>query len=159
MKQPSLSLLLAASLLSVCTTASAFNMSDLMGEKDKSEQQAAANPLVDMLTQKLGINSKQAAGGAGAMLTQALGQLSDKNSNELNTLIPGMDGLTGGLPAGLGSMLNSSGLSGGSDVTKMFSSLGLDPALISQFAPVIMKFLGEKGASSALLGELKNIWQ
>ncbi|RXJ74853.1 hypothetical protein CS022_01195 [Veronia nyctiphanis] len=131
----------------------AFNLPSLLSDEKKTEQQSPASPLIDSLSQSLGISSEQAAGGAGALLTQALGQMSKKNNNELNSLIPGMENLTNTLPGGLGALLNTS-----SDVSKIFTSLGLDPAMVSQFTPIIMKFLGEKGASSALLSELKGIW-
>ena len=45
-----------------------------------------------------------------------------------------------------------------SAVQSTFDKLGLDPSMISQFAPVIMGYLGDQGASEGLLKSLSGLW-
>ena len=118
-----------------------------------SDSSLDSNALVGALTDKLGVSTDQAAGGAGALLSLAGGALSKPESKELGNLIPGMDSLTGAIPGGLGSMISNM-----DGVNKAFSALGLDPALIGQFAPIIMQYLGSQDASSGLMGSLGKLW-
>lgn len=118
-----------------------------------SDSSLDSNALVGALTDKLGVSTDQAAGGAGALLSLAGGALSKPESKELGSLIPGMDNLTGAIPGGLGSMISNM-----DGVNQAFSALGLDPALISQFAPIIMQYLSSQDASSGLMGSLSKLW-
>ena len=56
---------------------------------------AESSPLTDLLTSQLPVSTEQAAGGTGALLALAQSQLSDQNSSELKSLIPGMSSLDG----------------------------------------------------------------
>ncbi|MGI9946707.1 DUF2780 domain-containing protein [Vibrio hyugaensis] len=112
---------------------------------------AESSPLTDLLTSQLPVSTEQAAGGTGALLTLAQSQLSDQNSSELQSLIPGMDNLQGAQSL-LGSVENLGA------VQSTFDKLGLDPSMISQFAPVILGYLGDQGASEGLLNSLSGLW-
>ncbi|WP_413113998.1 DUF2780 domain-containing protein [Thaumasiovibrio sp. DFM-14] len=171
---------LALGLFTLNTT-QAFSLSDLFGSSDEEEttsevkpvtdtttdllsqgsallvsSEALDNPLTRLLTDQLDINSTQAAGGAGALLALASSSLGSDESSELTSLIPGMDQLTGALPGNLTSML--SGADELSGVINTFNALGIDPALISQFTPIILQFLGDQGASNGLLDSLSSLW-
>ncbi|OCH39549.1 DUF2780 domain-containing protein [Aliivibrio fischeri] len=145
---------LALSLTAVAP-ANAF-LSNLFGGSDdaKTEETTASNPLVGMLTENLDISVDQAAGGAGALLAMAGNGLSDSESSELNSMIPGLESLTSAIPGGLGSMISNM-----DSVKAAFSALGLDPALISQFTPVITEYLSSQNASSGLLDSLTSLWK
>jgi len=43
-------------------------------------------------------------------------------------------------------------------VLKAFSSLGLSPDMVAQFAPTILKFLGNEGVGTNILGSLQGLW-
>lgn len=142
--------------LTAASPAHAF-LSNLFGGGDdeaKTEQAAASNPLVGMLSDNLGISADQAAGGAGALLAMAGNGLSAPESTELNSMIPGLESMTSAIPGGLGGMISNM-----DSVKAAFSALGLDPALISQFTPLITQYLTSQNASSGLLGSLGALWK
>ena len=151
--------LLTLTLLSMSIgTAHAFL--DTVTDKDKQEglmdmvsqsMGAESSPLSDLLTSQLPVSTEQAAGGTGALLALAQSQLSDQNSSELKSLIPGMSSLDGASSM-LGSIESLSAVQG------TFDKLGLDPAMISQFTPVILDYLGKQGASEGLLSSLSGLW-
>ncbi len=111
------------------------------------------SPLVSALTSQLDVSPEQATGGAGALLALATNSLSGKQSSELSGLIPGMSQLQESVPGLLGMADNMSA------VSDIFSQLGLDASMISQFAPIILQYLTSQGASSGLLGSLGSLWQ
>ena len=86
---------------------------------------AESSPLTDLLTSQLPVSTEQAAGGTGALLALAQSQLSDQNSSELKSLIPGMSSLDGAQSL-LGNIESLSA------VQSTFDKLGLDPSMISQ---------------------------
>ena len=150
--------LTAIALLSSSAMSHAFSLSDvtsaLGGENsDQITQQIADNPLTKTLISELGVKPEQAAGGAGALLGLAASQLSGPQGNELSKLIPGAEKLTDSLPMGLGQLLSNQ-----ANIDKVFSLLGMDPSMINKFIPVITQFLGQQGASNALLGALDKVW-
>ncbi|USD65563.1 DUF2780 domain-containing protein [Vibrio sp. SCSIO 43136] len=135
------------------TSADSQSLTALAGDVLGQSQSVSDSPLVSLLTDNLGVSSTQAAGGAGALLSLASSQLGSSQQSELTSLIPGMDSLNSSVP-GLSSL--TSNMDG---VNKVFSSLGLDPSLVSQFAPVILQYLTSQGASQGLLGSLTSLWQ
>ncbi len=148
--------LLTLALLSMnIGTAHAFL--DAVTDKDNQEglmdmvsqgMNAESSPITDLLTSQLPVSTEQAAGGTSALLALAQSQLSDQNSSELKSLIPGMSSLDGAQSL-LGNIESLSA------VQSTFDKLGLDPSMISQFAPVILGYLGDQGASESLLKSLK----
>lgn len=132
----------------------AFSLSDLFGGGDDEQAEAsAANPLTDILTSQLGVTQEQAAGGAGALLSLASSQLSGDQASELSKMIPGSDALSAAIPPGLGGMLTNI-----DTINQVFSALGMDASMVSQFIPVVMQFLGNQGASAGLLDALGKVW-
>ncbi|GEA60468.1 DUF2780 domain-containing protein [Vibrio comitans] len=127
------------------------DMSALTEQVNQQLNTAQSTPLTDLLTSELNVTPTQAAGGAGALLSLAQTQLSDENSSELSSLIPGLDSFTGS--TGLTSMITNM-----DSVKSTFEGLGIDPALVSQFAPIILQYLTSEGASSGLLGSLTSLW-
>jgi hypothetical protein len=142
-------------LLSSSTLSYAFSLTDVFGGSDANQvaTQIAENPLTQVLVSELDVQPDQAAGGAGALLSMAASQLTGSQSQELTKLIPGAEKLTNSLPLGLGQLLGSQG-----NIDKVFSMLDMNPEMVNQFAPVMMQFLGNQGASNELLGALNNIW-
>ncbi|WNJ96318.1 DUF2780 domain-containing protein [Vibrio ruber] len=118
---------------------------------------ASNSPLISQVAKQLPISGEQATGGVGALLSLAQNRLSDKNNHELNQLIPGMEHL---------STLNQAGMKNGlSEINDMnavvstFKQLGLSPDMVSQFVPLILKYLNTQGASEGLMGSLSHLWQ
>lgn len=134
-------------------TSAAFSLSDLFGGGEE-QSTVASNPLAELLTSQLDVSPEQAAGGAGALLSLASSQLSGDQANELSNMIPGADKLSAAIPAGLSGMLTNI-----ETINKVFATLGMDPSMVSQFIPVIMKFVGNQGASTGLMDALGSVWQ
>ncbi|HHY0479269.1 DUF2780 domain-containing protein [Vibrio parahaemolyticus] len=112
---------------------------------------AESSPLTELLTSQLPVSTEQAAGGSSALIALAQSQLSQQNSTELQSLIPGLSNLKGAQ-----SLLGN--IESLSVVQSAFNALGLDPSMISQFAPVILGYLNEQGASEGLLKSLSGLW-
>ncbi|HIF6031015.1 TPA: DUF2780 domain-containing protein [Vibrio parahaemolyticus] len=112
---------------------------------------AESSPLTELLTSQLPVSTEQAAGGSSALIALAQSQLSQQNSTELQSLIPGLSNLKGAQSL-LGNIESLSA------VQSAFNALGLDPSMISQFAPVILGYLNERGASEGLLKSLSGLW-
>ncbi|ELB2888127.1 DUF2780 domain-containing protein [Vibrio parahaemolyticus] len=112
---------------------------------------AESSPLTELLTSQLPVSTEQAAGGSSALIALAQSQLSQQNSTELQSLIPGLSDLKGAQSL-LGNIESLSA------VQSAFNALGLDPSMISQFAPVILGYLNEQGASEGLLKSLSGLW-
>ncbi|EMF7386813.1 DUF2780 domain-containing protein [Vibrio parahaemolyticus] len=112
---------------------------------------AESSPLTELLTSQLPVSTEQAAGGSSALIALAQSQLSQQNSTELQSLIPGLSNLKGAQSL-LGNIESLSA------VQSAFNALGLDPSMISQFVPVILGYLNEQGASEGLLKSLSGLW-
>ncbi|WP_322804147.1 DUF2780 domain-containing protein [Vibrio alfacsensis] len=126
---------------------SANGLMDMVSQGLNSE----SSPITELLTSQLPVSTEQAAGGSSALLALAQSQLSETNSSELNSLIPGLSSL-GGAQDILGGIENLSA------VQSTFDKLGLDPSMISQFAPVILSYLEGQGASDGLMSSLTGLW-
>ncbi|EEX94946.1 hypothetical protein VIOR3934_11827 [Vibrio orientalis CIP 102891 = ATCC 33934] len=115
-------------------------------------QQGAANTdLAGQIQTATNVTSDQAIGGVGSLLALAQNSLGSSQNQELGSLIPGYDVLES---TGLSKMITDSGA-----VESAFSALGMDPALVSSFAPLIINALQAQGASSALTSALSGIWR
>lgn len=112
---------------------------------------AESSPLTELLTSQLPVSTEQAAGGSSALIALAQSQLSQQNNTELQSLIPGLSNLKGAQSL-------SGNIESLSAVQSAFNALGLDPSMISQFAPVILGYLNEQGASEGLLKSLSGLW-
>ncbi|MCP1485781.1 hypothetical protein PS896_02468 [Pseudomonas fluorescens] len=119
----------------------------------------------------LGVTPQQAVGGTSAMLGLAKNQLSSTDYSQLAKEVPGIDKLSGGSGnlAALSGLLGSSGKSAGlenalgnvkdtNDLNNAFGALGMDSGMVGQFAPVLLKYLGDQGVGGSLLQSLGSIW-
>ena len=125
--------------------------------------------LIQQLTQNLGIQEDQAKGGAGLIFELAKQKLNDGEFTQVAGAIPGVSelidsapqpgtglaGAIGGLAGAIGgggNIANLAALAGG------FTQLGLNPAMVSQFVPVILSFAQNQGGDQVqniLAGVLK----
>lgn len=155
-----------ASILSLSASQSyGFDLKGMTETATKAATQAATDgglvsgetqQLVQSLTSDLGVNPKQAMGGSAALLSMAKSQLSEEQFSAITSKVPGLSGLMGA-GGGLGSSMLSK-ISSMEGVSNAFSSLGLSPDLITQFAPILLQFLGGKGVSPDLLSSLGGLW-
>ncbi|WP_117234391.1 DUF2780 domain-containing protein [Vibrio maerlii] len=117
-----------------------------------SQQQATQEtPVVDSVQNELSVTTEQAVGGVGALLSVAQNALGTEQKQELNSLVPGASLLSS---TGLVNMITSM-----DSVNAAFTSMGLDPALVAQFAPLVLQGLEAQGASSGLTSALTSLWQ
>ncbi len=116
----------------------------------KAGDSQASSGLLSTLTSQLGVSDTQAAGGTAALMSLAKSGLEGNQYSQLTNLIPGMqsNSLTSQL---LGQVTDMPA------VKSAFSTLGMDPALVSQFVPVITQYLASNGGSE-LIGSLTKLW-
>ena len=119
--------------------------------------------LIQQLTQNLGIKEDQAKGGAGLIFQLAQSKLGDGEFSQVASAIPGINDLVGSAPQAGGGLAGAIGglagaLGGGGNVANLaalaggFTQLGLNPAMVSQFVPVILSFAQNQGGD-----QVKNI--
>lgn len=131
-----------------------------------SDNLGQATELVNQLTSQLGVSKTQAIGGSAALLAAAKSQLGSDQFNQLSNQAPGVDGLLSSAQTLSGSSSMLSRLTGGNSdsnntsslTSSAFSMLGMDTSMISQFAPVMLSYLGGQGVSGSLLSSLTGIW-
>lgn len=129
--------------------------------KESVKVTGEAQSLVGDLQKQLGVTQTQAAGGAGALLQLAKSQLEPASFGNITDQVSGLRSLVGGgAGEGSGNLLTSalSNISSMGGVEKAFSALGLQPAAVEQFAPVILDFLKQQGLGADLLGNLSSLW-
>lgn len=125
-------------------------LTSVISEKLSNTQ--SQSPLTDALTSNLSISGEQAATGSAALLSLAQNQLPANQSEELTGAILGLSSLSslGGIAGQVDSM---------SAVSDIFTKIGLDPSMISQFTPIILEYLSGQGASSGLMTSLEELWK
>jgi len=157
-------LIIAFGCLAVTSCANTSNSSDTPSETNYAQlsqtalsaalsmwsQQNQTADITETVAKQASVTTEQAAGGIGSLLAVAQNSLSATDNKELNGLIPGMSNLQ---QTGLTTLLSNNAA-----VSSAFSSLGMDPALIETFAPIILQVLQSQGASDSLLGSLGSIW-
>ncbi len=108
--------------------------------------------------ESLGVTKPQAEGGAGAIFNLAESKLGADDFSKVADAVPEMDDLKRAAPesTGGGGMLGglSTALSGGggtgeglASLAGSFSKLGLDPAMVEQFTPVILDYVEKNGGA------------
>lgn len=171
-----LTLTLALSLTAATGTVHAFSLGDAakltsaVAAPDSAAAQSAE--LMTRLTD-LNVSSEQAVGGTSALLNLAKNQLPSTDYSQLLSSVPALSNLAGN---DLGNQVGAvSGLLGKSnplakqpaqaasiqsmtDVAAQFSNLGMDSGMVSQFAPVLLQFIGNQGVGQPLLGTLTSLW-
>lgn len=147
-RQLSVCMLALSALLMFSSASHAFDIGDLSKQIEGDGASAPAD-LLSSLTDQLGISSEQAAGGTSALVALAANQLSDDDSSLLSGIIP-TDG--GGLTSQLVNQVTNM-----ESVKAIFGKLGMDPALVSQFAPVLIDYVGANGGTE-LIGKLGQLW-
>jgi len=123
-----------------------------------------AGGLVALLSEQLGISEEQAAGGAGALLDVAKGQVSDADFAALAQSVPETEDLLAAAPkpsaetgSSATSLLDGQGgaqLENALGLAGSFESLGLDASTVQSFAPIVVDYFKEAGGDAAgdLLG-------
>ena len=180
------SLTLAALMAFATSPAFAFNLGDAVNaasalQNGNSKDQAAvtatsdAATLLNTVKSSTGVTSEQAIGGTSAMLGLAKNNLSTTQYTELTKSVPGLSALTGN--NALSNLSSVTGLLGKTDSSKVsalnnamtnvkttadmnsaFSQLGMNSSMVTQFAPVILQYLGTQGTSGSVLQSLGSLW-
>lgn len=153
--------LFVSSIYLLAPTAGAFNLNDSLSSgaqalSSAKEVSGEARQLQGQLEDQLGITETQAVGGTGALLQLAKNKLGTDTTSELTSKAPGLSNLLGGDSSLGGGLLSS--ISSMNGVQSAFSALGMDAAMIQQFVPIVMGFLGDQGVGSSLLGQLQGLW-
>jgi hypothetical protein len=116
---------------------------------------AVKDPLIGMLTSKLGITDNQAKGGMGSLLSLAKEKMPADNYSKLTSLIPTASSYVDSakqLGAVTGPLKNMTGLNGA------LSKLGIPPETVKLFVPTVADYVGKiggEGAKNMLLAALK----
>ncbi len=149
-------LLLSAIFLSI--TYSQAGMFDQLTDivSKQTSKTVSENDLVGSISKNIGITPTQATGGLATILQYAKTQIPTSDYTSLIKDVPALNNLnTSSLTDSLLASITSS-----ESVKTAFSTLGLDPALISQFVPLIVdyaKSVGGTESSSILTGALKGL--
>ena len=179
---------LALPLVLAASPVFAFNLNDAVNacnsasgnNNAKATAAAASTPqaqgLLQALTSQLNVTPQQAVGGTGALLGLAKNQLVGNDYSQLAKAVPGLDQLSGANAASglaqLGSLLGGGGqdakqsplgsllgsVDSRQDVNKTFNALGMNSNMTTQFAQVILGYLGKQGTQPSLLSTLGNVW-
>jgi hypothetical protein len=116
------------------------------------------NELIGTLVKQLGVQEKQAQGGAGLLLKLAQDKLGGDFS-KVAAAVPGAADLvqqapeSGGAASLLGGLASAIGGGKAADLASLaggFSQLKLDPSMVAKFVPVILEFVKSKGGQEAL---------
>lgn len=127
------------------------------GQASTTQQAVGPNPdLVGRLTQELNVTPKQATGGAGAIFGLVKKRLSPTDFSKVAAAVPGMNGFLKAAPAAKAepSPLDSvtamapGGVGDLGSVASSFQLLGLSPAMVGQFVPVLENYISSKGGSN-----------
>ncbi|MGF1494440.1 MAG: DUF2780 domain-containing protein [Microcoleaceae cyanobacterium] len=113
--------------------------------------------LVQMLTSQLGVQEQQAQGGAGLLFQLAKSKLGDNEFAKVAQLVPGVGdmmqmapntntGVAGAL-GGLASAVGGSNLGNLASLAGGFTELGLNPAMVNQFVPIVTSYVQTKGGA------------
>ena len=153
--------LFVSSIYLLAPTAGAFSLNDALSNgtqalSSATEVTGEAQQLVGSLQNQLGITETQAVGGTGALLQLAKNELGAGTMSSLTSKASGLSSLLGGNSSLSESLLSN--ISSMSEVQSAFSALGMDGAMIQQFVPIIMGFLGDQGVGSSILGPLQSLW-
>ena len=112
--------------------------------------------LIQQLTSNLEVDESQAKGGAGLIFQLAQQQLGDSEFAQVANVVPGISELMGAAPDAGGGLASAIGglagaFGGGGKVASIaalaggFGQLGLNPAMVSQFVPIILSFVQNQG--------------
>lgn len=115
--------------------------------------------LVGMLTDKLGVTTEQAEGGAGSIFNVASKNMSADDFSKVTDALPDVTSLMksassssssgssalGSLSSMVGSSSNS--LSSLASLSSTFSNLGLGSDMVSKFIPIVLEYAQSKGGS------------
>ena len=141
-----------------------------VGGMTGSARAADAGGLVNALTSQLGVTKPQAEGGAGALFNLAKQRMAPDQFGQVQSQIPGIDGLMeasssasqksesnsgglGGIATGALGSGSGGGAAGGlgtlAPLAGSFSSLGMSPDMAGKFLPVVMEYLNSSGGGGA----------
>jgi len=107
---------------------------------------SSSNPLLGMLTSKLGVTADQAEGGVGSMLKLAQEKLAAGDFDKVAAVVPGAQKYLDkakSLGAYSGAVGNLAGLNGA------LGKLGIPPETASKFVPMVTDYVGKAGGSKA----------
>jgi len=130
---------------------------------------AADLNLVGLLTEKLGVTTEQAEGGAGAIFDVVSKSLSADDFSKITDALPDVTSLlksdastgsTTGSLKGLSSLLGNSqsSLSSLAGLSDTFSSLGLGSDMVGKFTSIVIEYAQSKGGSE-IANLLKSVLQ
>ncbi len=96
------------------------------------------NQLVSALTKSLNIDSKQAVGGTAALMGLAASSMPKSDYTNLLKSVPGLESVVGSASPLLGM---ASGMIDQNSIDKVFKSLGMDPSMVKEFAPILLNYI------------------
>jgi len=112
--------------------------------------------LVRLLTQNLGVTTKQATGGAGSIFNVAKQKMTTEDFTQLAKAVPGINKMIAAAPktksatsllGGASSLIggSTSSLTGIAGLAGNFSKLGMKPEMVNSFLPIVLDYVKAKG--------------
>jgi len=104
---------------------------------------SADNPLLQTLTDQIGLDAKQATGGVGSILSLASNSLQSGQFDQIAQAIPGAEGYLAAAKQLVGSIDSVA------ELNSAFSSLGISSADAGRLVPAVTDFVGQSGGENA----------
>ncbi len=92
----------------------------------------ASNPLIKNITTATGVTPTQAVGGTAVILNEAKTNMAPSDYSALSSQMPQLGTIMSAAPTGL---------MGSGTVASQFGALGMDPAMIDKFTPLILQYI------------------
>lgn len=127
-------------------------------QHQQGTQAMQPNQLTDMLMKGVGVTQAQAQGGAGALLQLAQNKMQAKDFAQLAQVIPNLQNLLSAVPA-LQQTSTLAGNSGGTisnllTVVSIFQQLGISPAQMQKFLPLLLDYVNTTQGGGAMMTKL-----
>ena len=117
--------------------------------------------LVDVLINRLGVNTEQAMGGVGSIFSLAQQRMNPEDFMRLSSSVPGVDQYLAAVPepsssnvfwGSAANMLDGdqSGLGNLVGLMGSFQRLGMDNTMISEFVPVVLQYVQSQSGPAAM---------
>jgi hypothetical protein len=161
--------IIAIAMLSMTTACSSWQPWDgqtfAFGEPQTSASQEWA--LVNLLVERLGINSEQALGGVGSIFALAQQRMEPSDFMQLSGSIPDMNRYMSAVPQPAASItwFGAAELMGQGNnfgnlaaLTNSFQTLGMNSNMIGEFVPVVLQYVSEQSGPATMSLLQRNLY-
>lgn len=133
-------------------------MMGLFFEQAADAKSPSETELVNLLVERLGVDSRQAMGGMGAIFALARQRMTPEDFMQLSNSVPNMEQYLAVVPPSttsfqLGIEANAvdvNEVAGAEALNEAFQSLGMNPEMIPRFVTVVLQYLQQRSELAAM---------